>query len=95
VRCCRSFFGTLLASTAGVVRTPPVVLPSPTGPSTTTSNPLTSPRATRFSTSSRSCVSGSKSLPPAEPRRSRAVAVSVRASAMEASTLLFTRPSVI
>ena len=79
----------------GVVRTPPVVPPSPTGPSTTTSKPLTSPRATRFSTSSRSWVSGSKSLPPADPSRSRAVAVSVRASATEASTRLFTRPSVI
>ena len=69
--------------------------PSPTGPSTTTSKPLTSPRATRFSTSSRSWVSGSKSLPPAEPSRSRAVAVSVRASATEASTRLFTSPSEI
>ena len=62
---------------------------------TTTSKPFTSPRATRFSTSSRSWVSGSKSLPPAEPSRSRAVAVSVRASATDASTRLFTRPSVI
>src|ERR1700712_109402 len=91
----RSEAGTLLTSTAGVVRTPPVCAPSSTGPRTPASNPLTSPRETRLSTRSRSCVSGSKSFPPAWLSRSRAVEVSLRASASDADTLLWTRPAEI